>query len=72
MNGEDVPPDTFAMLEYGLEDEECRLYYALVTDWSVGEHVLITEVTFETELDDGTDLYPAGTHYYRHIVSVGG
>jgi len=72
MNGEDVPPDTFAMLEHGLEDQECRLYYALVTDWPVGEHVLITEITFETELDDGTDIYPAGTHYYKHIVSVGG
>jgi|GEM_PF-666152 len=72
MNGEDVPPDTFAMLEHGLEDQACRLYYALVTDWPVGEYLLITEVTFETELDDGTDIFPAGTHYYKHIVSVGG
>jgi hypothetical protein len=72
MNGEDVPLGKFAILEHGLEDQECRLYYALVTDWPVGEYVLITELTFETELDDGTDIYPAGTHYYKHIVSVGG
>jgi hypothetical protein len=23
-------------------------------------------------MDDGTDISPAGTHYYKHIVSVGG
>jgi hypothetical protein len=72
VNGEDVRLDRFAMLESGFEDQHCRLYYALVTDWPQGEHELITEVTFETELDDGTDIYPAGTHWYKHIVSVGG
>jgi len=72
MNGEDVPLDRFARLEHGLDGQECRLYYALVTDWPVGEYVLTTEVTFETELDDGTDVFPAGTHYYKHVVTVGG
>lgn len=72
MDGEDVPLDRFAMLEIDIEDQECRLYFALVTDWPPGEHVLITEVTFETELDDGTDIFPAGTHFYEHIVTVGG
>ena len=24
------------------------------------------------EMDDRTDIFPAGTHYYKHIVSVGG
>ncbi|TKJ29060.1 MAG: hypothetical protein CEE40_09820 [Chloroflexi bacterium B3_Chlor] len=72
MDGEEVPLGTFATLETDIEDQECRLYYVLVTDWPPGEHVLITEVTFETELDDGTDIYPAGTHFYEHIVTVGG
>ena len=72
MDGEDVPLDRFAMLEIDIEDQECRLHFALVTDWPPGEHVLITEVTFETELDDGTDIFPAGTHFYEHIVTVGG
>ncbi len=72
VNDQDVSFNRFAMLESSLEDQECRLYYALVTDWPQGEHVLITEVTFETELDDGTDIYPAGTHWYKTIVTVGG
>jgi hypothetical protein len=72
VNDQDVSLNSFAMLESSLEDQECRLYYALVTDWPQGEHVLITEVTFETELDDGTDIYPIGTHWYKTIVTVGG
>jgi len=72
VNGEDVPLERFAMLEVDIEDQQCRLHYALATDWPPGEHVLITEVTFETELDDGEEIFPAGTHWYKHIVTVGG
>lgn len=72
LNDEEVPMSGFAMLESDFEDQECRLYYALVTDWPLGEHDLMTEVTFETELDDGQDIFPAGTHYYQYIVTAGG
>jgi len=71
LNDEEVPMSSFAMLESVFEDQECRLYYALVTDWPLGEHELMTEVTFETELDDGQDIFPAGTHYYQYMVTVG-
>ncbi len=69
---EEVPLSRFATTEVGVATDECRLYYALVTDWPDGEYVLTTEVTFETEIDDGTDVYPAGTHYELYLVSVGG
>jgi hypothetical protein len=72
LDDQDVPLSRFAMLEAGAEGDECRLYYALVTDWPRGEHVLITEVNFATEIFDGTDFFPAGTHYYRYVVTVGG
>ncbi len=72
VNDEDISLNRFALLESSLEDQECRLYYALVTDWPQGEHLLVTQVTFETELDDGTDIYPAGTHWYKTIVTVRG
>lgn len=71
LDGEAVPLDSFASLEGTFEDEECRLYYALLTDWPSGEHVLTSEVTFATELDDGFDVYPAGTHIYKYLVAVG-
>jgi hypothetical protein len=72
LNGEDVPLSRFAMLEIGAEGDLCRLYYALVTDWPRGEHLLVTEVTFDEELYDGTDFFPEGTHYYQYSVTVGG
>jgi hypothetical protein len=72
LDAEEVPLSRFAMTEVGVSTDECRLYYALVTDWPDGEYVLTTEVTFETEIDDGTDIYPAGTHYEIYLVSVGG
>ena len=72
VDDEDVPLSDFAIIEFDSDDEWCRLYYALVTDWPRGEHELITEVTFDTELDDGEDIYPAGTHYFQYLVTVGG
>jgi len=72
MNDVEVPLSSLARLDIDTEVEPCRLYYAVVTDWPAGEHVLVTEVTFETELDDGEEIFPAGTHYYRYNVTVGG
>ena len=72
VDDEDVPLSDFAMLDFDVDDEWCRFYHALVTDWPRGEHELIAEVTFDMELDDGQDIYPAGTHYYQYLVTVGG
>ena len=70
VNGYEVPLSKFAATEYGGEGLECRLYYALVTDWPEGTHTLLNEVTFDMELYDGTDTFPAGTHYYEYVVTV--
>ena len=72
VDDEDVPLSRFAMLDFDVDDEWCRFYHALVTDWPRGEHELTIEVTFDMELDDGQDIYPAGTHYYQYLVTVGG
>ena len=70
VNGYEVPPSKFAVMEDSSDGLECRLYYALVTDWPEGIHTLLNEVTFDTELYDGTDTFPAGTHYYEYVVTV--
>jgi hypothetical protein len=70
LEDEEVPLERFVLLEGLLDEQQCRLYYVLVTDWPRGEYVLTTEVTFASELDDGFDVYPAGTHTYRYEVSV--
>lgn len=72
LDDEDVPLSRFATVEFDDQEEWCRLYYALVTDWPRGEHELTIEATFDTELDDGQEIFPAGTHYYQYVVTVGG
>lgn len=72
LNGEDVPFSQFAIQETDIEGLVCRLYCALVTDWPRGEHELLTDVTFDTDLNDGQDTFPEGTHYYKYVVTVGG
>jgi hypothetical protein len=72
LNGQDVPFSKFAVLEVGSDGQECRLYYVLVTDWPEGEHTLINAITFDQQINDGTDDYPEGTHYYEYLVTVGG
>ena len=37
-------------------------------DWPRGEHILLTEVTFRHQIDDGFQLYAAGTHVSEYRV----
>jgi hypothetical protein len=70
LDGEEVPLDSFVRLEDNFDEMECRLYYTLLTDWPRGEHLLTTEATFASAINDGLDDYPAGTHVYEYRVSV--
>ncbi|TET97282.1 MAG: hypothetical protein E3J30_09300 [Anaerolineales bacterium] len=70
LDGKTVPLDSFVRLEGKFGELECRLHYALLTDWPPGEHLLTTEVTFATAINDGFDDFPAGTHVYEYQVHV--
>jgi C-terminal processing protease CtpA/Prc len=70
LDGQEVPLDSFAEFEGALQGQQCRFYYVLLSDWPVGEHVLTTQVTFTTPLNDGFADYPAGTHTYEYHVYV--
>lgn len=72
IDGEEVPLDSFVSLEDSFDELECRMYYTLLTEWPRGEHLLTTEVTFITAINDGLDDYPAGTHVYEYRVYVAG
>jgi C-terminal processing protease CtpA/Prc len=69
LNGEEIPLEDFGMLEGDLNGP-CRIYYALLSDWPIGEHVLRVEVTFTAALNDDTYDYPVGTHVYEYHVYV--
>ena len=70
INGQTVSQDDFALLEGEFNDVICRLYYTVLTDFTIGEHILRTNVTFTDPLNDGLsdEDYPAGTYIYEYHV----
>jgi hypothetical protein len=73
LNGENVPLEDFAKLEGVFNDNHCRAYYTVLSDWAVGEHIVKTEITFTDSLNDGIaeEDFPAGTHVYEYHVYIG-
>jgi C-terminal processing protease CtpA/Prc len=72
LDGEEVPLDRFVNLENPSEEMNCRYYFTALSEWPIGEHVLTTEMTFATQLDDGMQdqLYAPGTRVYEYHVYV--
>jgi hypothetical protein len=72
MNESPVPLDNFIVINTTNNDgSACREYAALVTTWPAGQHHLETRVTFTQDVHDGWNLFPAGTHIIKYIVTVG-
>ncbi|MCH8991493.1 MAG: hypothetical protein IIA44_07055, partial [Acidobacteria bacterium] len=71
IDDETIPLDNFVEFDDDIGGElACRARYVLLTDWPRGAYLLTVEVTFAAELDDGFEVYPAGTHVYEYSVSV--
>lgn len=56
--------------DLGVDSSPCRNYVVLIEGWSEGDHTLQTRVTFTQDIDDGWNLYPAGTHTFEYIVPI--
>ena len=72
LNDIDIPLSDFVVEDDGDEDISCRSYYILLTDWPDGNHEVITEIIFEVDLDDGFDVYDAGSRILIYNISIGG
>jgi len=71
LNGQVVPPDQFLKLDYDSADgQKCTAYLTGLTNWTGGEHHLVTTVTFKQPLNDGTYDYPAGAQTFYYNVYV--
>jgi C-terminal processing protease CtpA/Prc len=71
LNGQDVSLDQFASLDYDPDENlSCRAYFVQVTDFSGGEHSLVTTVTFTGPVNDGETTYPAGKQVFDYTVFV--
>jgi hypothetical protein len=70
LNGQDVPLDQFVKLDYDSSGQRCTAYIIGLTNWTGGEHHLVTTLTFKEPLNDGTYDFPVGvqTFYYNVFV----
>ena len=73
LDGVNIALDRFLELEGELENMMCRYYVVSLSDWPLGEHVLTTEMTFTTQLDNGVEAQPftPGIRVYEYHVYVG-
>ena len=66
-----LPISSFAILENPREDgSPCREYGALIDHWPSGTHHLEVHITFTQPTNDGWNIYPAGMHTFKYIVTV--
>lgn len=72
INGSTVSTGSIVVTEYERSSDggKCRENTALIVDWPAGTHQLESRITFTQAIDDGWDVYPAGTHIYKYIVTV--
>ena len=50
--------------------QQCRLFFAALSQWPKGSHHLITTTTFANKINDGTADYPAGDYILDYTVNV--
>jgi len=68
-----VPLKDLFIYEFSRDDGSlslCREYGTLVKQWPHGIHHLDVQITFTQPTDDGQNIYPAGTHTFKYIVTV--
>jgi len=70
LNGEVIPREELASLDFPSAGNQCRYYYTVLDEWPAGEHHLEIRVTFDQPVNDGVTEYPQGTHVYRYDVYV--
>lgn len=71
VNGESVARDHLFIQDTTRDDgSPCRDYNATIKEWSKGQYQLEVRVTFTTPTNDGWNLYPAGTHTFKYIVTI--
>jgi hypothetical protein len=71
LDGKDVPLDQFLKMDYDSSDgQKCTAYLVGLTDWTGGEHHLVTNLTFKQPLNDGAYDFPVGVQNFYYNVYV--
>lgn len=70
LNGQEVPIEQFAALDYEAQGQFCQAYFVQVTDFGAGEHHLVTTATFINPVNDGEITHPAGQQIFDYAVFI--
>lgn len=57
-------------LDVASGSQQCRIYFAALSDWPAGSHRLMTTATFTGKINDGTSDYAAGDYVSDYTVNV--
>jgi len=71
VNEEPVALDRIFIQDTNQDDgSACRNYTTTINEWTEGRHQFEVHVTFTQPTDDGWNVYPAGTHIFKYMVTV--
>ncbi len=71
LDGHTLPPQALATYDYQAKNGmACRLVYAILKDWPVGEHHLTITAQFTRTVNDGQSAYPPGKYILQYDVYV--
>jgi hypothetical protein len=70
LDQKEVSADSFGTFETTTGGKVCRLIYTSLSDWTPGEHHLVTTATFAAKINDGSADYEPGDYILDYIVYV--
>jgi hypothetical protein len=65
-----ISADDFATYELETGGQTCRLVYTSLSDWTPGEHHIVTTATFASQINDGASDYEPGDYVLDYKVYV--
>jgi hypothetical protein len=70
INEKTVDQNKLTWSNFNNNDNACAAAYLYLDKWPEGSHNLVQRYTFKTQINDGTEDYPAGTITYNYAVTV--
>jgi len=70
LDEKEISVDSFAVYETDANGKRCRLVYTSLSEWTAGEHHLVTVATFKTKINDGLADYEPGDYVLDYMVYV--
>lgn len=67
LNGVEIPLSSFDNLEFESDGQRCQVYFALLTDWPAGDHLVETEMEFAPS--DDLEFEP-GVRLFQYAVEI--